>query len=58
MSIELHERDRGRVLPAPAEDTTTISSWCAHLALGADTRTKYPAYREVAAQLIVVEVEV
>ena len=55
--IELHERDRGRVIPPPAENTTTVNSWRAHLALDADTRTKYPAYRALAARLIIVEVE-
>lgn len=51
---ELHERGAGRVLPAPAEETTTISGYVAHLSLDADRRTRLRHMREIAARLIVV----
>ena len=55
--IELHEKDAGRILPGPTDERTTITAWAAVQTLRADNRTKYPAYRDLAARLIIVEVE-
>lgn len=55
--IELHERDRGCVFPGPADERTTITEWAAVQALRADNRTKHECFRDLAARLIIVEVE-
>ena len=46
-----------RVLPRPSGARTTIPSWVAHLACGADLRTNDEKYAAVAARLIIVDGE-
>ena len=55
--IELHEKDAGRILPGPTDERTTITAWAAVQALRADNRTKHECFRDLAARLIIVEVE-
>lgn len=40
-----------RVLPPPAEERATVSSWAAHLACDGDLRTKAQPYADLAARL-------
>ena len=51
--IEVHEAGRGRVLPLPQDERTTIRGWFAHLAFSADLRATVPEYRALAEQLVI-----
>lgn len=42
-----------RVLPRPAGDRATVSSWAAWLACNADLRTKAKPYAELAGRLTI-----
>lgn len=43
-----------QVMPNVEDERQTVGTWAAHLAVDADMRVKAPAYREIAARLLVV----
>lgn len=52
MSTALHDGG-ARVLPRPADERATVTSWAAHLACDADLRAVAAPYRSLASRLTV-----
>ena len=52
MSTALHDGG-ARVLPRPADERATVTSWAAHLACDADLRAVAEPYRSLASRLTI-----